>query len=274
MRVFHFLFRSNLSIAASISVLILCGAMVWQATALVRHFSVSPQYVAASPSEFESASADADWQQEMTLLGLATSTQVEYGTDSDPIAMIGPVVVAQLIGEYAGLIDSGTYTQAMGESAAMDIAKNVRAIVPYKTYTSLDIKTDTDISYERMLTYRSDLREALAPLLKNTESELEIYAKYIETSDPSHLATLIAVAKNYRAAAKAVAAVTIPRDAMNYHLDILNAIEYFASTLEAMARSENDAFASVALLRTYNTAEQKMFLTFDALGNYYGQKTP
>jgi hypothetical protein len=123
-----------------------------------------------------------------------------------------------------------------------------------------------------MLAYRSDLRIALQPLLENDGSELEIYGKYVETSDPAHLEKLREAAERYRAAAEAAAAMTVPRDAVSYHKDILNAMEQFAATLDAMAKYADDPFASVALLRSYNAAEARMFTTFDALGNYYGQK--
>jgi hypothetical protein len=125
-----------------------------------------------------------------------------------------------------------------------------------------------------MLRYRDDLRTALAPLLKNTGSELEIYGKYIETSDPSYLEQLSAAAVNYRAAADNAAAVTVPNDAVNYHKDILNAMEEFAATLDQMAAHATDPLASAALLRTYNQAESDMYTSFNSLSLYYSQKTP
>ncbi len=216
----------------------------------------------------------ADWQQEMLLLGLATTSDPSAMSENDPISMIGPVVVAQLVGEYAGLLENNAYTQATGEQAALSIANNVRAAISYKTYAFADLKTDPDVSYKRMLQYRSDLRDALAPLLDNKEAELEVYGKYIETSDPTYLTKLSAAAKNYKKASEQTAAMTIPRDAVNYHLDILNAMQQFAATIEAMATHGTDTFGSVALLRNYNSAEQRMFLSFDALSSYYGQKTP
>lgn len=231
-------------------------------------------YTAPETGQEEELVDDAEWQQELILLGLATTSDPSATSETDPIAMIGPVVVAQLVGQYAGLIDSGTYSEAAGTAAAEAIAPNVRAAVSYKTYAASEFKTDTDISYERMLEYRSDLREALAPLLRNTESELDIYARYVETGEILHLERLSSVAANYREAAANAAALTIPRDAGYYHRDILNAMEQFAATLDAMAKNTDDAYASVALLRSYNSAEQKMFLSFDALSNYYGQKLP
>jgi hypothetical protein len=216
----------------------------------------------------------ANWQQVMALLGIATSSNPSATSSSDSIAMIGPMVVAELVGQYAGLQDQGTYSQRSGEQAASSIAPNIRATVSYKTYALGDIKTDSDTSYQRMLTYRSDLRIALAPLLQNTSSELDLYGKYIETSDPTYLIELSAAAKNYHVAAESAAALTVPRDAVNYHRDILNAMQEFAGMLDALAAHPGDVLASVALLRTYNQAEADMYTSFNALPAYYGQKTP
>ncbi|TSC61738.1 MAG: hypothetical protein Athens041674_671 [Parcubacteria group bacterium Athens0416_74] len=249
-------------------------ALAFQIQHLVKAIGAPSVYTAAETPSVQAATGTAEWQQELMLLGLATTSDPSATSENDPIAMIGPVVMAQLVGQYAGLVENGSYDEASGAAAAEAIAPNVRAAISYKTYAPSDFKTDTDISYERMLVYRSDLREATAPLLKNTESELEIYAKFVETSDASHLEKLPLAAANYREAAKNTAALTIPRDAVNYHRDILNAMEQFAATLEAMTKNPDDAFASVALLRSYNAAEQKMFLSFDALSNYYSQKLP
>jgi len=273
-RALQLIFRSPISITAALSVVALLGVITWKVTAPLLSGNQETTAATTVIEGEKGVSGGADWQQEMVLLGLATTSENMSASDTDPVAMIGPIVVAQLVGQYAGLVDAGSYTKAAGEAAALSIAENMRGVIAYKTYEVSEIKTDANISHARMLTYRSDLRDALAPLLLNTESEFEIYAKYIETSDAAHLVTLQEVAKKYREAAKNTAAMVIPRDAVNYHRDILNAMEQFAATLDAMARNADDAFGSVALLRNYNSAEQKMFISFDALGSYYGQKTP
>lgn len=274
MRVFHLIFRSRTSALAAAAVVVLLGASAYQ----VRHAFITlgapSSYVAPDAPDTAVATGDASFQQELMLLGLATTSDPSASSDTDPSAMIGPVVVAQLIGQYAGLVETGTYTPEKGATAAGSIAPYVRAAISYKTYNAADIRTDVDTSYERMLRYRADLRDALAPLLQNTQQEFELYAKYVETSDPSYLDELSAAALNYRAAASNTASLVVPRDALNYHLDILNAMALFAATIEEMSDETADPFASAALLRSYNTAEQKMFVSFDSLSNYYGQKLP
>jgi hypothetical protein len=216
----------------------------------------------------------ADWQQEMVLLGGPVTLDPNATSTNDSIAMIGPMVTAELIGSYAGLQESGTASPDTVAQIASDIAPNVRAVITYPTYQISDLTTDSNTSYERMLAYRTDLRTAFAPLLKNTDAELDLYAKYVETSDPQYLTKLLTAAENYRAAASSTLKVVVPRDAVNYHIAVLDAMQEFAATITAMATHPNDAIANTALLRSYNTAEADMLNSFNNLSAYYGQKTP
>lgn len=272
-RVLQQIFRSPLGVTAALSVALLFAVSVSQISSLMQNNQQALAFV-ATPAAQTAAADGADWQQEMTLLGLNTENNPAATSTTDSIAMIGHIVIAEMVGQYAGLQDRGTYTTETGQNASADIAANLRANILYKTYSTTDFKTDTDVSYDRMLTYRGDLRAALAPLLQNTGAELELYGKYIETADTKYLGQLSSAAANYRAAAQGAAALTIPRDAVNYHKDILNAMEKFSATLDKMATHAADPLASAALLRTFNQAETDMYTSFNALSNYYGQKTP
>lgn len=232
--------------------------------------SVAAAAVAATSGEPHGA----DWQQEMAILGIPAAPNPNATSSSDTIAMIGPMVTAEIFGQYAGLAQRGDFSSSTVASAANAIAPNVRAVVSYPTYSASDLKTDPDTSYNRMLEYRADLRASLAPLLKNTDAEFEIYAKYVQTSDPIYLAQLSAAADNYRAAASSTAAVVVPQDAVVYHVAILNAMSQFASVLDSMAAHGDDPIASAALLRSYNQAEQDMFNSFNNLTLYYSRKNP
>lgn len=268
------MFRSRLSTVATVSVFVLVIALAFQVRSLVTTLSEPLTYSDEHETSEVVSLDDLVWQQEMLLLGLSTSSDPSASSESDQIAMIGPVVVAQLMGQYAGLVESGNYSPEVASQVAESIAPNVRAAVSYRVYTAADIKTKADTSYESMLAYRANLREALDPLMSDVRPELETYALFVDTGDASYLDELSSAAQNYRAAAENVVNITIPRDALIYHLNILNALEQFAATLNAMARYDQDPFASVALLRTYNSAEEEMFTSFDALGEYYKKKLP
>lgn len=259
---------------ATLSVLALLVVMGVQFYAR-NHDSVTKlAFVSTDSLEQTGNDSDASWQQELTLLGLSAGTTPLSTTTTDTVAMIGPLVVAQLAGEYAGLEDTGGLSQENIDAAAQGVAKNVRAVISYKIYTNADIQTDNSTSYERMLVYRNDLRVALEPLLANKDAELNLYAKYIETDDSSYLDVLAAAVKNYRAALEGASKVVVPKDAVNYQKDVLNALSQFTAVVDAMATHPGDALASAALLRTFNDAELAMYTAFDNLSAYYAQKTP
>jgi hypothetical protein len=215
--------------------------------------------------------ATGDDLQELLLLGSADETATS--SSSDPIAMIGPVIVAQLAGTYAGLVDQGTLSSDSLQESAQAVAQNIKAAISFKTYALADIKTGSDTSYQAMLDYRAAMRVALAPLLDNSQNELDLYAKYIETSDESYLNMLSAQVQNYQTALSAAAAVPVPRDAVNYHKDVLNALSQFTATITAMSSHTGDVLAQAALLRAYNDAEADMYNSFNNLSRYYSQKT-
>lgn len=194
--------------------------------------------------------------------------------DEDGLSNIAGNVVGTLLNSYNTLTENGAYSPEAGEEIAGAVASTLRAEISYETFTASDIQTDADTSYDRMLAYRNDLRIALEPLLKNQGYELSIFANYIDTADTKHLEALEDIAGNYRAAITSAASVIVPEDAAEHHVDILNALSRFASTIERMSQHADDAFASVALLRTYNENETTLFTSFNTLAGYYKSKLP
>lgn len=220
---------------------------------------VSASDVARTPS------GSINWQAELT-------TDTDTDSDADGISNIGENVMGALVGSYATLVENGSYTWEEGEKIAEDIAGSLKASVSYVVYSESDLKTDTDTSYDRMLTYRNDLRIALEPLLKNPGYELNIFANYIESRDKKFLDQLTVSSQNYRSAIANTANVVVPEDAVSEHVGILNALSEFASVVARMTEYADDPFASAALLRTYNETESRLFSSFDALATYEKQK--
>jgi hypothetical protein len=215
---------------------------------------------------------DAGSAQEQVLLGLSGSAKAATPS-GDQIAMIGPVVVAQLAGSLAGLQDSNALTSENITQSASAVAQNIKAVISYQTYSVSDLHTKDDVSAAAMLQYRDDMRAALQPLLQNNQNELDLFGAYMESGDSSYLTQLSAAAKNYRAAAVSASALTVPKDAVYYHRDILNSLEEFAAVIGGLSSHPNDALASAGLLRSYDQAEQDVYNSFNALTRYYAQKT-
>ena len=271
-RAFHHLKFPPLTSLAIISVVALFGVAIWQATAPLR--GVPAGDADALGRAYEQPLGNPLWEQEMILLGLATSSGIAVDDGTDPVEMIAPQILAQILGKYSTLIASGTYSPEAGASAAATIAPNVRALVLYTPYTQSAVKTTDDTSYDRMLQYREEMQIALRPLLGNTRAEYEIYGAYVESGDPKELEELVRVGKNYSDAASASMQLVVPQDAAGTHLEIANSLAHFSATLQSLALHADDPIGSIALLRTYNDTELAVVTSFDTFATYGRTKTP
>ena len=268
---------SHIGILAAFSLVALIGVVAWQVGQLFLKGEVVSATNGATSALSERAATpygSINWQ--APLVDEEGDSLVADGEASDPdgIGNIAENIAGALIGSYVALADTGSYTPEEGEKIAGSIAESLRASVSYKSYTAADLKTDTDTSYERMLTYRNDLRIALEPLLGNPGYELSIFANYIGTSEAKYLEQLQTAVQNYTKATEAAAKVTVPQDAVSYHVEILNALSEFGATIERMSQHADDAFASAALLRTYNDSESRLMMAFNSLATYYTGKQP
>ncbi|MEY4747295.1 MAG: hypothetical protein RLZZ416_344 [Candidatus Parcubacteria bacterium] len=239
----------------------------WKIEQTIAEKRFATTYVASA------SSASSDPQKENPP-GLTDQTAQDEALWSPEATPLGNAVLGNLITRYVTLESQGSYTPDRGEKTAEAMASTLKPSVAYVPFTSADIKTTPDTSYERMLAYRKDLQGSLAPLMKNTRPEFELFGQYVETKDSLYLARLRAVAKDYADAATASAHIVVPADASPYHVAILNAMRQFGATLNEMAANASDPFASVALLRSYNQAETDMLVAFRALVSYEKSKLP
>ncbi|MEK7134067.1 MAG: hypothetical protein AAB804_03275 [Patescibacteria group bacterium] len=256
---------SAIGITAAISVFVLVAAFGWEIRQTMQGTDTPTPYAESEPEKNPAITDTA------TIPAMGDTEAIAPSPDG--FSSLGIAVVDELITKYASLQDQGLYTEEIGQKVAEKMAATLKPAVSYDPHAVTDILTDTDTSYDRMLQYRSDLRGSLAPLLKNTQPEFEIFAYYVDTKDEKYLTLLKEVAQNYRDAASRTARVIVPHDAVREHVAILNAMEQFAAMLDAMVANAADPFASVALLRTYNQAEADMLLSFKALTVYYKQKS-
>ena len=179
-------------------------------------------------------------------------------------------MLQSVVNGYLSLKSYDAYTPARGEKLADTIAASVRAPQTASSYSVAELTTDTDSSQERILQYRSDMREALAPIVDlNAEREFALFGRFIATGNHEWLDKLSAAAKEYRVAEENMLKVRVPESAGLAHLRALNATGKYAETLERLVRFSNDPLATMALLRTYNDTEREFLLAFDALAKFY-----
>ncbi|OGG67606.1 hypothetical protein A3C21_00305 [Candidatus Kaiserbacteria bacterium RIFCSPHIGHO2_02_FULL_59_21] len=262
----------HMATLATLSVIALVAVGTWQiykavagSGSEVRAENPASEGVAQARTPF----GGIDWQ--APPVSAEASAEADAANDPDGISNIAENVASALLQSYA-LAQNGAYTPSEAERIAGDIGESLRANVSHQTYAAADLTTDADASYERMLVYRSDLREALEPLLANPGYELALFAAYIETRDAAYATQLTTTVANYQKAIVQAADIVVPADALGEHVGILNALSEFAATLEAMTAHADDAFATAALLQTYNTAEAHLMTSFNTLATYQKAK--
>ncbi len=252
---------SNARLTAYAAVLLLCSVLGWN--------TLQSQKSAPATAGAESATST----HEGNPLASIMSSSDQDASSSMPagITPLGAQILSQAVLEYDKAAQAASSSDA-GIQAVKDFGAKAAPAVSFKTYASSDIHTVPDISKERSLAYRADLRVALEPLLENKDNELELYGLYIETKDAQYLNKLRAASANYKLAIANTEKVVAPVDAAVYQAAILNSMSQFSATLDAMTANATDPFASSALLKTYLNAQDSMLGSFNLIGRYSSQK--
>lgn len=271
--------RGMLAITAALAVatlLVTLGSQlaVWKRSQ--RHVANSSDS-ALRTLDIAQTSEVSDWQRLLndsdTITSKASGPPPSPDSSDDALlTRAGDVIATQLLGQYVALKQSGTYTENRGERIGISVAQSLRYTPSFERYTKESLVIVDDTSYKRALVYRSDMREALAPLLENRIPEFDLFARYIATGDVTYLSDLEPIAARYNDAAKRASRILVPDDAADRHVRVINALLAFASVLEAMARHGADPFASAVLTQTYNNVEREVLYAFDALATYYVRK--
>ncbi|KKW19533.1 MAG: hypothetical protein UY63_C0011G0015 [Parcubacteria group bacterium GW2011_GWA2_51_10] len=260
---------ANISVTATLSIVVLLGAFLWQLTETISAKNDAP----VANTAVSGAQSGVPEPEYAALFGESASGS-RAGVSGENLASIGTSTMEKLIGSYVALKNEGSYTPEDGERIAGDLAQSLRASVSYEEVRENSLKTHADTSYTAMLAYRSNMRVALEPLLENTESELAIFGRYVETGDKENLSRLSEVAARYGEAAARAQKLVVPKDALRSHASVVNSLLRFEATLNEMTRWADDPMAALALLRAYNSSEAEVFASFNTLAAYQKKKTP
>lgn len=249
---------SSFRLTAYLAVLLLVGVVGWNMGTDPTPVVQNTQVAAGNNSDFT----------DDPLVELAANAN---GNSFDGVTPLGAQVLAQTIVAFDRAVQQSSSTEA-GIAAVKNLGAQIQLPLDYHSYSVGDIKTVSDTSKDRMLSYRADLRVALEPLLLNKEYELDIFAKFVESKDAKYLSDLRVVSQNYRQAIARMENVVAPADAAFYHASILTALSEFSATLDALADNATDPLASAALLRNFVGAQNDVVTSFDAIGKYAYQK--
>ncbi len=213
-----------------------------------------------------------NWKEELELLGLINTSTEEGGVASSTLS-VADMISQEFLNGYSYLKESGRYTKETAAEIGQSIGENVRAPSQFVMHGEAELKKDSNVSKERSLQYRSDMREALSVLITDTPPEFELFGLYIETRNPERLRELGDAASRYQQAEHALLTIVVPQDASALHLRAINALGSYADAINQLIQHADDALSTLAILRTYNDAERELLYAFDALASYYVRKS-
>jgi len=177
-------------------------------------------------------------------------------------------VAQRLITEYFSLNRTGDEASVDPKQIGNKLAQGVQMSVAFEPYVRSDAVTSISANTDKT-TYRNAMKVAVEPLLGISSPEFELYGLAVETGDAKYLVELLGAANVYRETATRIMEVPPPEDALSIHVETANSLAYFAAVLENLVHYINDPIASLALLRSYNEAEEYMRSIFTLLGTYY-----
>ena len=137
----------------------------------------------------------------VALVTASTSTTDDASTTVlfDPVSTASAGALYELQGAVESLLSNGSYSSTTIAQIAQQIGQSTRTQITYHGYSSSDIRTDTDTSAARVLTYRKDMQTAEKPLLQNKQYELDLLREYSETKDTKYVDQMHAAAQIGRA---------------------------------------------------------------------------
>lgn len=266
--------QASISVTAGLAAAILLITAAWQLgdTARVQNSENIVKYDRPSTEEILTRPRiqdSRDWKNELSAIGVI-GTSTENAAEPEGV---GDIIARDFIQGFAYLKDSGRYSPERAAELGRAIGSNARIASQFVVHGESELTKDTNVSKDRVLAYRSDMREALSVLITDTEPEFELFAFYIETKNPERLRELEEAADRYKQAEKALLTVVVPQDAAALHLRTVNSLGSYADSLLQLIRYADDELATLTVLRTYNDAEREMLYAFDALASYYVRKS-
>lgn len=264
---------SAILLTAGLAVAILLSVVGWQLGTYRAEHAASDSIRYERPADERPlptiSPTDNDWRDELMKLGLVNTA----ATSSSTAGTFSDTVAEEFLNGYFSLKESGSFTNENAAKVGSFLAENLRVPIGFTLHGENELTLSAETSKERVLQYRSDMREALSVLINGSPPEFEIFALYVETKNPQRLLELETSAKRYREAEKKTLAVIVPKDAATLHIRVTNALGGYATAVEQLVRSIDSPVTTLGVLRTYNEAEREMLYAFDALASYYVQKS-
>jgi len=194
-----------------------------------------------------------------------TTNGTSAGT-SDTSLSKTDILARELIGAYIQAKQFGDYDPALFQEIVSVSAQNQFDVVLTKhTLESLRIVESTEATAD---TYVHEVRALLEPLTKIPEYELETYGRAVTTQNTDDYATLADNARIYTHAADELLHVSVPRDATDTHLMLVNGLGAFAHALSLLSESTEDPAEAFSAIKLLLESEEQVRAAFAGISVY------
>lgn len=182
------------------------------------------------------------------------------------------LLARQIFGAYIQSKQQGTY-----DPQAFDFLVAQAANVQFEqrqqaAYTIDDIKTTPDTSVAEAKRYEQAFQKAITPVTDIGEYELTTYGRAIESGDKSEFEKLTAAAAIYRSIADDLLTITVPEDAAQAQLDLINSFNTFADILLTMDSTPEDPVLSFVVTRNFIEGEDAIKTAYSQIDIYFTLK--
>lgn len=176
------------------------------------------------------------------------------------------ILARELIGAYIQAKQFGEYDAQLFNDIVTVSAKNqFESTTP--SYTASDL-TRILPTKEGADAYVQSVRQALDPLTTIPEYELETFGRAVKEQNKQDFDTLLAHAALYNDTAKSLLEISVPNDAVETHLLLVNGLATFAHSLELLASSAEDPAQSFAAIKLFLESEEQVRAAFAGVSVY------
>ena len=195
----------------------------------------------------------------------STSVALEIDTSGlDPTDKLS----RELFAGYVALKEQGNLDTRAEQIFLGSLAAEELSAPDAQVYTEGDLPGNRGSSEAEVKRYWEDMKPALLHMLNVPENELIVFARALENADATEMVSISKSIEVYDETIDKLLTIAPPQDATSLHLEIINALSFTVATLEMMPDSLVDPIQALNVVRSYNTAEDRLERVFDRMNTY------
>ena len=189
-------------------------------------------------------------------------TKVEELPDTEKLAF-------KLFEGYIDLKQSRYLGTNIEKNFVTGLVANSIPTIAYAIFQGADVSVSLAAGKEGAETYRKALEEAWKPLFNIHEDELITFARIIDSGDNAGFQTLLDARDIYEETISGMKNISVPKDAVSIHLDILNGFSFFVGVLDTMINVKDDPLVALTAVNGYTESEAKIKAALSRLNTYF-----